>query len=43
VAELVEDESDQERDAECDEENEDCLETFLSDEKLENGTPFLQE
>jgi hypothetical protein len=43
VAELVKDESDQKRDDEGDEENENCLETFLPDEKLENGTPYLQE
>lgn len=42
VAELVEDESDQECNDEGDTEDEDGLEAFLPDEKLENGTPFLQ-
>jgi hypothetical protein len=43
VAELVKDESDEERNDEGDAEDEDGLETFLPDEKLENGTPFLQD
>jgi hypothetical protein len=42
VAELMEDQSDEQRDDEGDEKDEDRLETILSDYELENDTPYLR-
>ncbi|MGE0542912.1 MAG: hypothetical protein AB7R89_22320 [Dehalococcoidia bacterium] len=42
MAELVKDESDEQRDDEGDEEDENGLKTILPDEKLKNGTPYLR-